>query len=42
MRLLLDDAIPSSDVQQLTILGLGMIQVPLVSALVGVAQRWWS
>ena len=42
MRLLLDDAIPSSDVQQLTILGLGMILVPLVSALVGVAQRWWS
>ncbi len=26
----------------MTILGLGMISVPLVSALVGVAQRWWS
>ena len=26
----------------MTILGAGMIAVPLVSALVGVAQRWWS
>jgi len=42
IRLLIDEAIPNKDVRQLTILGLGMIAVPLISALVGVAQRWWS
>jgi len=42
IRLLLDEALPNKDVPQLTLLGLGMIAVPLVSALVGVAQRWWS
>ncbi len=42
MRLFVDEAIPNRDVTQLTILGLGMILVPLTSALVGVAQRWWS
>jgi ATP-binding cassette subfamily B protein len=42
MGLLIDEAIPNGDIQQLTLLGLGMIAVPLVSALVGVAQRWWS
>ena len=42
MGLLIDDAIAHKDVAQLTILGLGMILVPVISALVGVAQRWWS
>ena len=42
IRLLIDEAIPQGDLAQLTLLGLGMILVPLVSALVGVAQRWWS
>jgi ATP-binding cassette subfamily B protein len=42
IRLLVDEAIPQADVVMLTILGLGMILVPLVNALVGVAQRWFS
>ncbi|CAN5753573.1 ABC transporter ATP-binding protein [soil metagenome] len=42
IRFLLDVAIPNSDVELLTWLGLGMVVVPLTSALVGVAQRWWS
>ncbi|MGH8950472.1 MAG: ABC transporter ATP-binding protein [Acidimicrobiia bacterium] len=40
--LLIDEAIPKEDIGQLTILGVGMILVPLISAVVGVAQRWWS
>jgi ATP-binding cassette subfamily B protein len=39
---LVDDAIPDQDIGLLTILGLGMILVPVISALVGLAQRWWS
>ncbi len=42
IRQLLDEAIPNKDLAQLSWLGLGMVLVPLVSALVGVAQRWWS
>ena len=42
VRVLIDEAIPDKDVAQLTRLGLGMILVPLISALVGIAQRWWS
>ena len=42
IRLLVDEAIPNQDISQLTLLGVGMILVPLISALVGVAQRWWS
>ena len=42
IRQLVDEAIPRKDFGQLTVLGLGMILVPLVSAGVGVAQRWWS
>ena len=38
----MDEALPDKNVAQLTWLGLGMILVPLISALVGVAQRWWS
>ncbi|HEY5889866.1 MAG TPA: ABC transporter ATP-binding protein [Acidimicrobiia bacterium] len=41
-RSLIDEAIPNKDIAQLTWLGLGMILVPLISALVGIAQRWWS
>lgn len=37
---LLDEALPNKDVRQLTVLGIGMVLVPLVNALVGVAQRW--
>ncbi len=42
IRRLVDQAIPDKDVSQLTFLGVGMILVPVISALVGVAQRWWS
>ena len=42
IRFLIDEAIPNENMAQLTFLGLGMILVPLVSAVVGVAQRWWS
>ena len=42
IRVLLDQALPEENVAQLTLLGLGMILVPLISALIGVAQRWWS
>jgi ATP-binding cassette subfamily B protein len=42
IRLLVDEAIPNEDVQQLTLLGIGMIMVPLVNALIGVGQRWLS
>jgi ATP-binding cassette, subfamily B, bacterial len=39
---LVDEAIPNKDIRQLTLLGLAMILVPVVNALVGVAQRWWT
>ncbi len=42
IRELLDGAIPSRDLVLLTWLGLGMIAVPMISALVGLVQRWWS
>jgi ATP-binding cassette subfamily B protein len=42
IRAFVDEAIPNGDISQLTLLGVGMILVPLISALVGVAQRWWS
>ncbi len=42
IRLLVDEAIPRADLGQLSLLGVGMILVPLLSAIVGVAQRWWS
>jgi ATP-binding cassette subfamily B protein len=40
--ILIDDAIPRADVRLLTLLGLGMVAVPLVNAVVGVLQRWLS
>lgn len=42
IRLLVDQAIPNKDITQLTMLGIGMILVPLINALVGVGQRWFS
>lgn len=42
IRALIDDALPAADVGMLTLLGVGMIMVPLTSALVGVVQRWWT
>ena len=42
IRLLVDDALPNKDIRLLTLLGVGMILVPLMNALIGVAQRWWS
>lgn len=42
IRDLLDEALPNKDLGQLTFLGLGMVLVPMVNALVGVAQRWFS
>ncbi|MGA7270879.1 MAG: ABC transporter ATP-binding protein [Acidimicrobiia bacterium] len=41
-RYLIDVAIKKKDVGLLTLLGAGMVVVPVVSALVGVLQRWWS
>jgi ATP-binding cassette subfamily B protein len=42
IRLLVDRALPYRDISLLTLLGVGMILVPLINALIGVAQRWWS
>ena len=42
IRTLIDEALPNQDIGQLTVLGLGMIAVPVVNALVGVVQRWLS
>jgi ATP-binding cassette, subfamily B, bacterial len=36
------DVILNGEIGRLNILGLGLILVPLISAAVGVAQRWWS
>ncbi len=41
-RRLIDEAIPKRDVGLLVALGVTMIVVPLVSALIGIVQRWWS
>ena len=42
VRLLIDEAIPESDLGFLTWLGIGMVAVPVVIAGVGTIQRWWS
>ncbi|MGH8915933.1 MAG: ABC transporter ATP-binding protein, partial [Acidimicrobiia bacterium] len=39
---ILDKGTAGQDMGQLTILGLGMLLVPLLNALIGIAQRWWS
>jgi ATP-binding cassette subfamily B protein len=40
MRDLLDTAIPAGDMGRVTLLGVGMVAVPLLSGVVGVVQRW--
>ncbi len=42
MRQLIDVAIPQADLGLVTMLGLAMVAVPLISGVVGVAQRWAS
>ena len=42
IRTLLDVALPNEDLQLLTLLGIGMVAVPLINAGVGVVQRWLS
>ncbi|CAN5156895.1 ABC transporter ATP-binding protein [soil metagenome] len=41
-RRLIDEALPERDLRLLTMLGLGMVALPLVSSAIGVLQRWWS
>jgi len=42
MRDLIDRAIPGEDIGRVTLLGLGMVAVPLVNGIIGVVQRWAS
>jgi ATP-binding cassette, subfamily B, bacterial len=42
IRYIIDVAFDRGDLELLTLLGAGMLVVPIVSALVGVLQRWWS
>jgi ATP-binding cassette subfamily B protein len=42
IRDLVDNAIPAADVGRLTLLGLAMVVVPLISVSVGALQRWMS
>ncbi len=42
MRDLIDRAIPAKNLGRVTWLGLGMVAVPIVNGVVGVAQRWAS
>ncbi|MBP1632531.1 MAG: transporter related protein, partial [Acidobacteria bacterium] len=42
MRDLIDRAIPDGDLGRVTLLGLGMVAVPLVNGVIGVLQRWAS
>lgn len=42
MRELIDTAIPTKNIRLLTVLGLGMVAVPLVNTGVGTVQRWLS
>ena len=41
-RQLIDEALPNKDLRQLTILGLGIVALPLLTSLIGIVQRWWS
>ena len=41
-RRLIDEALPNKDLGQLTLLGLGIVSLPLLSSLIGIVQRWWS
>jgi ATP-binding cassette subfamily B protein len=42
MRDLLNEAIPDGDLRRVTLLGLGMVLVPLLNGIFGVVQRWAS
>ena len=42
IRDLLDNALPNRDIGRLNLLALGMIAVPLINGLIGVAQRYAS
>ncbi|MFQ5554214.1 MAG: ABC transporter ATP-binding protein [Acidimicrobiia bacterium] len=42
IRRLLDEAIPGDDLGLVTLLGIGMVAVPLINGAVGVLQRWAS
>ena len=42
IRDLVDRAIPEADLSRLTLLGVGMVAVPLVTVSVGAVQRWMS
>lgn len=42
IRELIDEALADDDVRYLTLLGLGMILVPLLNGVLGVGQRWLS
>jgi ATP-binding cassette, subfamily B, bacterial len=42
IRRLIDVALPNKDVGQLTLLGLGIVALPLLNSLIGILQRWWS
>ena len=42
IRDLVDRAIPEADLGRLTLLGIGMVAVPLVTVSVGAVQRWMS
>lgn len=42
MRDLLDRAIPDEDIDRVTVLGLAMIAVPILTGVLGVVQRWAS
>ncbi|MGZ5383275.1 MAG: ABC transporter ATP-binding protein [Acidimicrobiia bacterium] len=42
MRELIDRALPDKDLRLLTVLGIGMVAVPIVNTVVGTLQRWMS
>lgn len=42
MRDLIDRAIPGGNLGRVTLLGLGMVAIPLANGIIGVAQRWAS
>ena len=41
-RQLLDVAVPNRDLRLLTLLGVGMVAVPILNSGVGLLQRWWA
>jgi ATP-binding cassette subfamily B protein len=42
IRQLIDQALPQRDLSMLTLLGAGMVLLPLLNSGIGVLQRWWS